>query len=54
VRRLDATRGLGDAEVGEADRSVAPDEDVLRRDVAVDEAERRPFGGRGFVRRSEA
>ena len=40
ARRLDAARGLRDAEVEHARDAVGADEDVLRRHVAVHDAER--------------
>jgi hypothetical protein len=46
--------GLGDAEVGDFDLAFAVDEDVLRRDVAVDGAEGDAHGVGGFVEGVEA
>ena len=54
ARRLHAPGGLGDAEVEHARHAVGADEDVLRRDVAVDDAERLALLARRLVRGVQA
>src|SRR5690606_24394142 len=52
---LGAEGRLGDAEVGQLDVALAGNENVLRRDVAVDDSERlaiRPRGPMGVVERA--
>ncbi len=53
-RLVDLTEGLGDPEVDDLHRAVSADEDVLRRDVAVDDRERSPAVVGQLVRGMEA
>ena len=50
LRGAERARRLGDAEVDQLDRAVVGDEHVLRRDVAVHEAERLAVGADARVR----
>ncbi len=50
LRRVDCAGRLGDAEVDQLDRALVGDQHVLRRDVAVHEAERLAVGADARVR----
>src|SRR5262245_27676072 len=54
ARRLDASRGLRHAEIDDPRDAVDPDQDVVRRDVAVDDVQRTAVIVPGLVRGVQA